>query len=103
MGVAPPSRHSEHSRIMAQRDKNEFDPAAGGPESEDAFARGAGEIDDDGFDAGADPSAQLAELERLLTEAQDRYLRQAAEYDNFRKRTARERAEMAPRAQADLV
>ena len=39
--------------------------------------------------AGTDGSA---DLERRLAEAQDRFLRQAAEYDNFRKRTARERA-----------
>src|SRR5436305_8107098 len=94
---------------MVHRDRNEFDPTDGGPESEDAFARGAGDEGDDAelFDAvdADDPgvSDRLADLERRLTEAQDKYLRQAAEYDNFRKRTARERAEMAPRAQADLV
>ncbi len=33
----------------------------------------------------------------------DRYLRLAAEYDNFRKRTAKERMEMLPRAQAELL
>ncbi len=33
----------------------------------------------------------------------DRHLRLAAEYDNFRKRTAKERAEMWMRAQAELI
>jgi len=33
----------------------------------------------------------------------DRHLRLAAEYDNFRKRTAKERAETWQRAQAELV
>jgi len=33
----------------------------------------------------------------------DRHLRLAAEYDNFRKRTTKERAEVWPRAQAELV
>jgi molecular chaperone GrpE len=33
----------------------------------------------------------------------DRYLRLAAEYDNFRKRTAKERMEMSPRAQGELL
>ena len=33
----------------------------------------------------------------------DRYLRAAAEYDNFRKRTTKERAETWTRAQAELV
>ncbi|MBA4159472.1 MAG: nucleotide exchange factor GrpE, partial [Gemmatimonadetes bacterium] len=37
------------------------------------------------------------------SEARERYLRLAAEYDNFRKRTERERTESWTRAQAQLV
>lgn len=44
-----------------------------------------------------------ADLNRELAEQRDRYLRLAAEYDNYRKRTARERAEAGSRAQAELV
>lgn len=46
------------------------------------------------------PEARLA---AELAELQDRYLRLAAEYDNFRKRTTRERLELRTRAQGDLV
>jgi molecular chaperone GrpE len=42
-------------------------------------------------------------LEEQLREANDRHLRLAAEFDNFRKRIARERLELADRAQAALV
>jgi molecular chaperone GrpE len=42
-------------------------------------------------------------LQSQLDELQDRHLRIAAEYENFRKRTARERAEMWQRAQAEVV
>jgi len=42
-------------------------------------------------------------LEDQLDEAKDRHLRLAAEFDNFRKRVARERAELGERAQAALV
>lgn len=42
-------------------------------------------------------------LEGELEEARDRHLRLAAEYDNYRKRVARERAELSDRAQAALV
>ena len=42
-------------------------------------------------------------LEEQLHEAVDRHLRLAAEFDNFRKRVARERIELADRAQAALV
>jgi molecular chaperone GrpE len=42
-------------------------------------------------------------LEGQLDEARDRHLRLAAEFDNFRKRVARERIELGERAQAALV
>ncbi len=42
-------------------------------------------------------------LEDQLREANDRHLRLAAEFDNFRKRVARERIELADRAQAAFV
>ncbi len=41
--------------------------------------------------------------DRDLAEQRDRYLRLAAEYDNFRKRARRERDEAGQRGQADLV
>lgn len=55
--------------------------------------------------AGGD-SASLSSREdwqRQLEEQRDKYLRLAAEYDNFRKRTVRERQESGWRAQGDLV
>lgn len=52
----------------------------------------------------AEPSGSaITRLEGQLQEAQDRYLRAAAEFDNFRKRVARERVELGDRAQAALV
>lgn len=45
----------------------------------------------------------VARLEEQLRDAQDRQLRLAAEFDNFRKRVARERIELTDRAQAALV
>ncbi len=37
---------------------------------------------------------QLAEAEAKIAELQDKYLRQAAEFDNYRKRTIKEKAEL---------
>jgi molecular chaperone GrpE len=48
-----------------------------------------------------EPSA--VDLEQQLGEQRDKYLRLAAEYDNFRKRTSKERAETWSRAQAELA
>jgi len=50
----------------------------------------------------ADQSAD-SDAARKLAEQQDKYLRLAAEYDNFRKRSNRERQEAQSRGQADLL
>jgi len=44
--------------------------------------------------AAPDPEARVAAQARELEELQDRYLRLAAEFDNYRKRVVRERAEL---------
>jgi len=49
----------------------------------------------------AAPAAESPDAE--LTALRERHLRLAAEYDNFRKRTERERGESTLRAQADVV
>ena len=95
---------SDDLEIMEQREDGEFDPTAGDPNSEDAFARGAGREAENELDGdSAIASGPAAELERRLTAQQDRYLRLAAEYENYRKRSVRERSEAQSRGQADLV
>jgi molecular chaperone GrpE len=54
-------------------------------------------------DASALDAPESGDAQPALDEQRDKYLRLAAEYDNFRKRTAKERAEMWMRAQADLI
>jgi molecular chaperone GrpE len=49
------------------------------------------------------PEQAVQRLEGELADLKDRYLRLAAEYDNFRKRSVKERTEVWGRAQADLV
>ena len=60
-----------------------------------------------GASAAADPAPALAdeimELRKERDGLQDRLLRQAAEFDNYRKRTERERRETAQYAAADLL
>ena len=48
-------------------------------------------------------TARLGELEAELSNARDRHLRLAAEFDNYRKRIARDQGDMLARAQASLV
>jgi molecular chaperone GrpE len=62
-----------------------------------------GESADAGME-GADPEATTtASSDAQLAELTDRHLRLAAEYDNFRKRTAKERADLWAKAQAELL
>lgn len=69
-----------------------------------ADATDPGEGADAGESTDAESSAAPAsDLQRHLDEQRDRYLRLAAEYDNFRKRSTRERQEAGARAQAELV
>lgn len=49
------------------------------------------------------PEEAVLRLERELDALQDRHLRLAAEYDNYRKRTGRERLELEGRARAELI
>ena len=81
VGAAP-------SSATPQGDGFETTPP-GTPPTADAPAGGVISGDDD--------------LARQLEEHKDRYLRLAAEYDNHRRRTARERQDLSARAQADLV
>lgn len=46
---------------------------------------------------------QLAEAEAKMAEMQDKYLRQAAEFDNYRKRTIKEKAELIKSAAEKLM
>ncbi len=70
----------------------------------------SGPIDGAGTEAGEatglpvepDTSA-IKRLEEELAEVQDRHVRLAAEFDNYRKRSLRERNELGERAQAALV
>jgi molecular chaperone GrpE len=53
-----------------------------------------------------EPVADESEVEKLKEEVQelnDKYLRQAAEFDNFRRRTARERIELIQTAGRDVI
>jgi molecular chaperone GrpE len=61
--------------------------------------------DDDAVldDADALAGVETSGVQRELDEQRDKYLRLAAEYDNFRKRTARERQEAHWRGQADML
>ena len=80
---------------MVEQHDVEHDLDTGGAAAEAPVSDGVSDAPPAERSADSD-SAQLAEQ-------RDKYLRLAAEYDNFRKRTARERQEAQSRGQADLL
>jgi molecular chaperone GrpE len=52
---------------------------------------------------GDDPDSQLNELTEKLAEVQDRYFRLSAEFDNYRKRTLKERYDLIKTAGEDIL
>jgi molecular chaperone GrpE len=79
--------------------------AEGAASDDESLATGAMSADATGGDAAAGREAGDAttDVQRQLDEQRDKYLRLAAEYDNFKKRTVRERTEASSRGQAELI
>ena len=77
----------------------------GAPGSADSYARGAADAGDAiSADPGdAAPTEAVDETRQELELQRDKYLRLAAEYDNYRKRSIKERQEAGARSQAELV
>jgi molecular chaperone GrpE len=120
MPVAPRHPYREHSGTMKHSKKPEADssrsPDGAGRQADGDAAGPTDESRDlpvtEAFAPEPDPAdADIAEAEPVvgggvqgeLSASREKYLRLAAEYDNYRKRTARERGELTSRAQADLA
>ena len=59
--------------------------------------------EDDAVSEYNDTANEYADLEDKLAEANDKYVRLFAEYDNYRKRTAREKADTYSNASAKCI
>jgi molecular chaperone GrpE len=70
---------------------------------DDADAQAEHPVPDETMITSEDIATELENLQRDLATANDRYLRLAAEFDNYRKRIERERADMVTRAQGDVL
>jgi len=88
---------------MEPPDKGDLGPADAAPEPDNMTDAGGRDTNPE-VDMALDGDVSLAaELQQQLTMQQEKYLRLAAEYENYRKRTTKERAESFSRAQADLT
>ena len=103
----PPERTNMNKRRNSQTDAEAPQGAEipRGSDEQTADANPTGVAPDADFDVSETTSSAQADggSDRELSEQRDKYLRLAAEYDNFRKREVRERQEVSQRAQGDLV
>jgi molecular chaperone GrpE len=92
-------RNDEVAASAAPQGDGVPDDAEGGGTSAPSGSRNR-----DGDDEDTEGDARVAgESDRAIAEVRDKYLRLAAEFDNYRKRSTRERAEAGARAQGELV
>jgi len=102
-------RRDKHTDKRAEPLPTKSGPPLGAAGAEDAYARGAmaDAADPSALEAPAMPEAVSgvpgSPASPELEEQREKYLRLAAEYDNYRKRTMRERQEAAARGQAEMV
>lgn len=72
--------------------------------ADEPMAEASGPADSQAANLPIEPeTSAITRLEQELADLRDRHVRLAAEFDNFRKRSARERGELGDRAQAALV
>ena len=110
LAVRDDVRSGADKRAREQLERNDEVAANAAPQGDgvpdetiaDASAPSDTENADD-EDADVDAAQAAEEAERSIAELRDKYLRLAAEFDNYRKRTTRERAEAGSRAQGELV
>jgi molecular chaperone GrpE len=96
---------------ISQREREDQDAMADGDASLDSEPPNVTEAepppgsddDADAQDGDQDADDRVGALERELATTSDRMLRLAAEFDNYRKRSERERSETWTRAQADFA
>lgn len=69
--------------------------------TENNIAADATDATQSGASAGA--TSETEQLKAQVEELKDKYLRQAAEFDNFRRRTAKERIELIQTAGKDII
>ncbi|HEU5210564.1 MAG TPA: nucleotide exchange factor GrpE [Longimicrobiales bacterium] len=90
--------------MVEDKDGRLAEPGQGTPENGVTAAMDESDTNDGAAAAEASGAgSQLEALQAELATLSDRHLRLAAEFDNYRKRTERERADNYTRAQGDLV
>ncbi len=91
---------------MSEKDKQEKTTPAEETAEQEASPAGeaaSAEAAEETYTVTREQMAQMEELAKTLADANDKYLRLAAEYDNYRKRTAREKEHVYGDAKMDTI
>ena len=88
---------AKNENISENTEKLDKDTAEAAEECADALD------EDDAASEYNDTASQFSDLEDALAEANDKYVRLYAEYDNYRKRTAKEKTETYQNASAQCI
>ena len=97
---------AEQAVSAAQAEEQQDDIEIDADVIDESEEEASDEVDEDAVAAAVDEVFSIADIEAARKDAQvanERYLRLEAEWDNFRKRTARERTEERERAAENLV
>lgn len=102
--ITPDSQSQDIEQQAVKKKKSFFSrsPKSESPKSEPKQPEdeSEGSMDEEPAGEQIDP---LNDLEQKLAEANDKFLRLFSDFDNFRKRTAREKLEMSKTASSDLI
>lgn len=101
-------KHKDHSEVSQEQEKTHPDSTAQAAElNTDNTAKDANENQESDADQSApeqDPKElMIEELKKQNQELNDKYLRLFSDFDNFRKRTMKERIELSKTASADII
>lgn len=88
---------------MDERQQDEFTEKAHQEEIDNAQEAGNEAAPEDSTESDRVQDQEIEQLQTQLKEISDKYLRQVAEFDNFRKRTAREKTELIKSGTEDLM
>ncbi len=98
-GAPPDDARADGAGPEASGDE---DPPEGRPQAE-SHAEAPSHEGEAGADSPGEPGPSRSDFEREIDHLNDRHLRLAAEFENYRKRVRAEKLETWARAQADLV
>jgi len=101
------TRHIYNNNAIDNKENTAITDNYNEEKKEDSFSGGSTENQSDNYEGrGTESDMELTEvkvLEEKLAEMQDKYIRLSAEFDNYRKRTLREKMEMSKYAGEKLL